>query len=53
MPAYLIVNYDVENPDLYAEYGAVAGAALNVGTDCKVIAFDPKSDAAPIDIDPI
>jgi uncharacterized protein (DUF1330 family) len=44
MPAYLIVNYAVENPELYGKYSAAAGPALNIGTDCKLRVFDPKSD---------
>jgi uncharacterized protein (DUF1330 family) len=45
MPAYLIVNYKVENPELYGEYQAGAGPALNIGTDCQLLVFDPKSDS--------
>ena len=45
MPAYLIVNYKVENPELYGEYQAGAGPALNIGTDCQLLVFDPKSEA--------
>lgn len=45
MPAaYLVVNYKVENPELYAEYSAGAGPALNVGKDCQLLAFDPRSE---------
>jgi len=44
MPAYLIVNYKVENPELYGEYSAGAGPALNIGTDCQLRAFDAKSE---------
>ena len=45
MSAYLIVNYKVENPELYGEYSAGAGPALNIGTDCQLLAFDAKSEA--------
>jgi uncharacterized protein (DUF1330 family) len=45
MTAYLIVNYDVTDPDLYKEYQAGAGPALKVGTDCEVLVFDQKSAA--------
>ena len=45
MPAYLIVNYQVENPELYGEYSAGAGPALNIGTDCQLLAFDAKSES--------
>ena len=44
MPAYLIVNYSVENPELYAEYSAGAGPALKIGEACQLLAFDPKSE---------
>ena len=44
MPAYLIVNYDVENPELYGEYAAAAGPAMKIGDACKLIALDPASD---------
>ena len=40
MPAYLIVNYKVENPELYGEYSAAAGPAMKIGEACKLIAFD-------------
>ena len=43
MPAYLIVNYKVENPELYAEYSAGAGPAMKIGQECELIAFDPDS----------
>lgn len=45
MPAYLIVNYTVQDPDAYAEYQAGAGPALKVGTDCRLRSFDPASVA--------
>jgi len=44
MPAYLIVNYKVENPELYGEYAAAAGAAMGIGKECKLLVFDPKSE---------
>ncbi len=44
MPAYLIVNYNVEKPDLYAEYAAAAGPVMKMGEACKLIALDPASD---------
>ena len=45
MPAYLIVNYDVEDADLYREYQGGAGPALNIGVDCKLLVLDPASDS--------
>jgi len=44
MPAYLIVNYNVEDPEIYAEYSAAAGPVMQIGVACKLIAFDPASD---------
>ncbi len=44
MPAYLIVNYKVENPELYAEYSAGAGPAMKIGEECQLIVFDPQSE---------
>jgi len=44
MPAYLIVNYEVEDPALYGEYAKAAGPAMKVGTECQLVAFDPNSD---------
>jgi uncharacterized protein (DUF1330 family) len=43
MPAYLIVNYSVENAELYAEYSAAAGPAMKIGEACQIIAFDPAT----------
>ena len=44
MPAYLIVNYNVENPELYGEYAAAAGPVMKIGEACQLVAMDPKSD---------
>ncbi len=44
MPAYLIVNYKVENPELYGEYAAAAGPAMGIGDQCQLLAFDAKSE---------
>ena len=44
MPAYLIVNYNVENPELYAEYSAGAGPVMKIGEECELLAFDPDTD---------
>jgi len=44
MPAYLIVNYDVEDADLYLEYQKVAGATLEIGTACQLRVLDPKTE---------
>jgi uncharacterized protein (DUF1330 family) len=45
MPAYLIVNYKVENPDLYGQYAAAAGPALSIGDKCKLLVLDPASES--------
>ena len=44
MPAYLIVNYEVEDPALYGEYAKAAGPAMKIGSECQLVAFDPNSD---------
>jgi uncharacterized protein (DUF1330 family) len=44
MSAYLVVNYKVENPEIYAEYSAAAGPVMKIGDACKLIAFDPATD---------
>ncbi|MFT6763141.1 MAG: hypothetical protein ACJAXA_001796 [Candidatus Aldehydirespiratoraceae bacterium] len=44
MSAYLIVNYDVDDADLYAEYSGGALAALRIGTECELVVFDPESE---------
>ncbi len=45
MPAYLIVNYKVEDGDLYGKYSAAAGPALAIGEKCKLLVFDPASES--------
>jgi uncharacterized protein (DUF1330 family) len=44
MSAYLIVNYDVDNPELYGEYQQGATPALKIGSGCNVLVFDPNSE---------
>ena len=44
MPAYLVVNYNVEDPELYGEYSAAAGPAMKIGEACRLIAFDPATE---------
>lgn len=44
MPAYLIVNYDVDDPKLYGEYAAAAGPAMKIGEACQLLALDPRTD---------
>lgn len=43
MSALLILNYDIDNPELYGDYQSGAIAALRVGTDCEVVVFDADS----------
>jgi uncharacterized protein (DUF1330 family) len=43
MSAYLIVNYDVDNPDLYGEYQGGAVGALRIGSECDVVVLDPAT----------
>ena len=38
MPAYLIVNYNVENPEQYGEYSAAAGPVMKVGELAQIVA---------------
>ena len=45
MPAYLIVNYQVDNPELYGEYAQAAGPAMGIGQQCELVAFDAASEA--------
>lgn len=44
MSAYLIVNYDVDDADLYREYQKGSVGALRVGTECEVVVFDQESE---------
>ena len=44
MPAFLVVNFNVENPELYGEYSTAAVPALQIGEACQVRAYDAKSD---------
>lgn len=44
MACYLIVNYSVENPELYGEYAKAAGPAMKMGEVTKLLAFDPKTE---------
>jgi|SRR6056297_1737418 len=43
MAAYLIVNYDITDPDLYGEYQQGAAPALKVGEAAKLLVLDPAS----------
>ncbi len=43
MTAYLIVNYQLDDADLYKEYQQGAGPALKVGSESKLLVLDPKS----------
>ena len=38
MPAYLIVNYNVEDPELYGQYAAEAGPVMRFGDACEIVA---------------
>ncbi len=44
MPAYLVVNYKIEKPELYAEYQGGAGPALKIGDEAELVAFEPASE---------
>ena len=43
MAAYLIVNYDVDDAELYGDYTGGSGAALRVGSDSHLVVFDADS----------
>ncbi len=43
MAAYLIVNYDVDNPELYGEYQQGAVPALRLGSESKLLVLDADS----------
>jgi uncharacterized protein (DUF1330 family) len=44
MSAYLIVNYDVDDHDLYGEYQQGAMPGLRIGTECKVLVLDADTE---------
>lgn len=44
MSAYLIVNYNVENPEQYGEYSAAAGPVMKIGELASIVAFDPQTE---------
>jgi len=44
MSAYLIVNYDVDDPEQYGEYQKGAGPALRVGAECQLLVLDPATE---------
>ena len=44
MAAYLIVNYDVDDADLYTDYQGGAGPALKIGAECQIRALDGDSE---------
>ena len=44
MPAYLIVNYNVEDPEKYGEYSAAAGPVMKIGEACQIKVFDPATE---------
>lgn len=44
MPAYLIVNYNVEDPEKYGEYSAAAGPVMKIGEECQIKVFDPATE---------
>ena len=43
MAAYLIVNYQVDDADGYAEYQGGAAPALKIGSECDVLVLDPAT----------
>ena len=43
MAAFLIVNFDVEDPAMYKDYQKGAVPSLGIGTNAKVVAYDTAS----------
>lgn len=44
MPAYLIVNYNIDDVDAYKEYQKGAGPALQIGSSSKLLVLDGDSE---------
>ena len=44
MAAYIIVNYQVDNAELYGEYMQGAAGALGIGDGAELVAFDAESE---------
>jgi uncharacterized protein (DUF1330 family) len=44
MSAYLIVNYDVDDTEMYKQYQGPAGAALKIGSECELLVLDGASE---------
>lgn len=42
--AYLIVNYDVDDPEGYASYQEGAAPALKIGDEAEIVVFDIASE---------
>ncbi|MGI9600896.1 MAG: DUF1330 domain-containing protein [Acidimicrobiales bacterium] len=43
MTAYLIVNYDIDDAELYGDYQGGAGPALRIGTECQLLVLEGAS----------
>ena len=43
MAAFLIVNFDVDDPAMYKDYQKGAVPSLGIGTNAKVVAYDTAS----------
>ena len=43
MSAYLIVNYDIDDADMYKDYQGGALPALRIGTESEVLVLDSES----------
>lgn len=44
MTAYLIVNYNIEDPEAYGSYQKGAGPALKIGSETKLLVLDANSE---------
>lgn len=44
MAAYLIVNFDVDDPDIYKQYQKGAVPSLGIGKAARVVAYDTDTN---------
>lgn len=44
MAAYLIVNFDIDDPDLYKDYQKGAVPSLGIGDSSKLVAYDTDTN---------
>lgn len=44
MSAYLILNFNIDDPEPYAEYNAAAAEAFNIGVPLEMVARDTATE---------